>query len=204
MKIFISCWWIWYILCTVCPNMLDLPSLWADRRLKDNLYKNGKGGMKIFITWKKCWKLKKSNSSSYNEINNFWSFPIFLNFVLKFQICVHFSANGVLNLHLSATAQLILMAPPSISDPQPNWRDFFAKISVTTKIQKPEILVKISVTPNWLKTGFFVTRQSSHFLGSRPGIVDFRRESAAVEKILVFRGPYCRFTRGICHSFEIN
>ena len=62
--------------------------------------KNGKGGMKIFITWKKCWKLKKSNSSSYNEINNFWSFPIFLNFVLKFQICVHFSANGVLNATL--------------------------------------------------------------------------------------------------------
>ena len=79
-------------------------------------------------------------------------------------------------------------APPSISDPQPNWRDFFAKISVTTKIQKPKILVKISVTPNWLKTGFFVTRQSSHFLGSRPGIVDFRRESAAGKKILIFRG----------------
>ena len=73
------------------------------------------------------------------------------------------------------------MAPTSKSDPQANWRDFFVKISVTTKIQKPKILVKISVTPNWFKTGFFGTRQGSHFLDSRPGIADFRREGAAGE-----------------------
>ena len=71
------------------------------------------------------------------------------------------------------------------------------KISVTTKIQKPKILVKISVTPNWFKTGFFGTRQGSHFLDSRPGIADFRREGAAGEKILIFMVSYCRFTMGI-------
>ena len=81
---------------------------------------------------------------------------------------------------------------------------FFVKISVTTKIQKPKILVKISVTPNWFKTGFFGTRQGSHFLDSRPGIADFRREGAAGEKILIFMVSYCRFTKGILLLGERN